>query len=310
VIAELAARQHGVVARAQLLAAGLSRSMVETRVGSGQLVVLHRGVYAVGHRHLRREGHWLAAVLAAGPRAVLSHRAAAALHGFRPSAGTAIDVSTTADRRGGRGIRVHSRRVLDADDVTVVDAVPTTTVARTIVDLAATIPQDRLVKAIAEADRLGRFDLRALHAAMRRLKARHDAGHRKLTAALQELAIDAPPFTRSELEDRFLSLVVQRHGLPRPLTNAPVGHFEVDALWRAQRVAVELDGYRDHCDRAAFQRDRDKTNALIAAGYTVLRFTWRDVTQRAGDVASRIAQQLSRAAGSAPPPPAAARRAS
>jgi hypothetical protein len=243
--------------------------MVETRLGSGRLVVLHRGVYAVGHRHLRREGHWLAAVLAVGPRAVLSHRAAAALHGFLPSAGASIDVSTTADRRGGRGIRVHGRRVLGPDDSTTVDAIPTTTMARTIVDLAAPLSQDRLAKAIAEADRLGCFDLRALHATMKRLNGRHGEDHRKLQTALGELALNARPFTRSELEERFISLVVQRHALPWPLINAPV-----------------------------------------AAGYTVLRFTWRDVTQRAGYVASRIAAQLTPAAGSARPPRAGARRGS
>jgi hypothetical protein len=120
-IAVLAARQHGVVARGQLLDIGLTRLMIQRRLESRRLLPLHRGVYAVGHRRLRREGHWLAAVLAAGPRAVLSHREAAALHGLRPAARTTVDV-TVAGRRRAPGVQLHRVARLDVDDVTAVMA--------------------------------------------------------------------------------------------------------------------------------------------------------------------------------------------
>jgi hypothetical protein len=308
VIAALAERQHGVVARSQLIARRLTRSMIEERIASGHLVRLHRGVYAVGHTHLRREGHWMAAVLAVGPGAVLSHRDAAALHEVRFSNSPLIDVSTPGQRRV-PGVRVHGRRVLAAEDVTVVRGIPVTTVARTLVDLAAILPQDRVTKALAEADRLRKLDVRALHAALERTRGRRGPGHAKLTAALDELAANEPPFTRSELEDRFLALC-KAHGLPRPLTNVWLGSLEVDALWPAAGLAVELDGYAGHSGRRAFQRDRDKGNDLVTEGYAVLRFTYADVTRRPAGVAARIARALTRAAGSAAPPRAGARRAS
>lgn len=277
-IAALAVRQWGVVSRGQLLDAGLSPTVMRNRVRSGQLIRLHRGVYAVGHTRLRREGHWLAAVLAVGPGAVLSHRDAAGLHGLRPANHAQTDVTTTAQPRSVPGIRLHRTRTLDAHDVTTVAGIPVTTVARTLLDLAGTVPHDHLAKAIKEAERNRTFDLRKVEAAMARTRGRRGRGHRALKAAIAEHAALAGSRTRSSLEDAFLPLIL-RAGLPLPSTNALVEGFEVDAVWRAKRVAVELDGWQDHGTRRAFERDRARDAALVAAGWRVVRFTHRQVTQ-------------------------------
>jgi very-short-patch-repair endonuclease len=297
-IGALAARQHGVAARRQLLAAGLTARMIGARLDSGALVPLHRGVYAVGHAVLRREGFWLAAVLAVGPRAVLSHRAAAALHLLRASGGTKVEVTTPSERRGTPKIRVHPRRRLTAADIAAVDGIPVTSVARTLVDLAETLAPQPLLKALSEAERLNILDVRALMAARARTRGRHGPADARLQRAIEELKATGTQLTRSELEDRFAALVA-RAGLPRPRLNAQIGGFEVDVLWPAHNLVVELDGWVNHRHRAAFERDRRKGNALLAQGFRVLRFTHRDVTSRAAETAAQITAELSRAAGSA-----------
>jgi hypothetical protein len=272
-----------VVARRQLVALGLSRTVVGERLRSGYLVRLHRGVYAVGHRRLRREGYWLAAVLAAGPEAALSHRDAAALHGVRPTQRSSVDVTTTADRRSFPGVRVHQTRVLDAQDVTSLEGIPVTSVARTLVDLATVVSADSLAKALSEAERLALLDVRALHAARARTRTRRGPGHARLAKALAELKAQGTTLTRSSLENAFLNLTTTA-GLPTPQVNVHLGAQEVDACWPAQRLVVELDGWEFHRSRRAFQRDRAKTNELTAAGYRVVRFTHHDVAHRPGHV--------------------------
>jgi very-short-patch-repair endonuclease len=285
-IAVLAHRQHGVVARRQLAALGVTETMVRNRMRRGQLLQLHRGVYAVGHRRLRREGHWLAAVLAVGPGAVLSHRTAAAVHGIGVS-GTSVDVSTPVRRQSAKGIRVHARHRLDRVDVETVDGIPVTTVARTLVDLAGTVPRDRLSKAINEAEVRRILDIRAVEDARERARNRRGDGHAALRAALVEMADRGPTLTKSQLEARFLALL-DAHRLPRPRVNASVGPYEVDALWPERRVAVELDGWTYHGTRRAFQRDRTKSNALTAEGYRVFRYTYQDVADRPAEVAAEL----------------------
>ena len=278
-IGALAAGQWGVVAWAQLLDAGLSRKIVGDRVRSGRLIRLHRGVYAVGHERLRREGHWLAAILAVGPGAVLSHRDAAGLHDLRPANHAAVDVTTTAHPRNVPGVRLHRTRSLDARDLTAVSGIPVTTVARTLVDLAGTVPQDHLTRAVREAERQRTFDLSAVRAAMARTRGRRGPGHRTLTQAIAEYAMSEHHHTRSPLEDAFLRLLSD-HGLPSPAVNGTVEGYMVDAVWRAQRIAVELDGWTDHGTRRAFEQDRERDQALTAAGWRVVRFTYRQVTRR------------------------------
>ena len=286
-IADLAARQWGVVSRAQLLAAGLTHAKIGERVRRGRLLRLHRGVYAVGHARLRAEGHWLAAVLAAGPGAVLSHRDAAGLHGLRPANHLRVDVSTAAHPRSLPGVQIHRTRSLDARDATIVAGIPVTTVARTLVDLAGVVPHDHLAKAIRQAEAMRTFDLRAVESALARTRTRNGRGHRALREAIAEHAALGLSATDSVLEDAFLRLL-RRHGLPRPRVNALVERFRVDAHWPAHRLIVELDGWAHHHDRGAFQRGRERDATLIAAGHRVVRFTHYDVTRRPGHVAHTL----------------------
>jgi very-short-patch-repair endonuclease/predicted transcriptional regulator of viral defense system len=293
-LGELAARQHGVVARRQLEVAGVTLSMLKSRLASGQLVRLHRGVYAVGHDRLRREGWWMAAVLAVGPGALLSHRDAAALHGLRPPGDHARwEVTTTGRGSSTRTIRVLRTVALDAGDVACIDGIPVTSVARTLVDLAGSVPRSQLAKALDEAERRRVFDLPAIEHAMATTARRRGQGHAELRAALARLAAIGAHVTRSELEDRFVALL-DAHDLPRPATNVDVEGMEVDACWRTQRLVVELDGWGAHATRRAFQQDRDRGNDLELAGWRLLRFTWADVTRRADDTAGRVARALAR----------------
>jgi very-short-patch-repair endonuclease/predicted transcriptional regulator of viral defense system len=295
-----------VVTRRQLLDAGIPSTTIEDRVSRGHLVPLHRGVYAVGHEHLRTEGFWLAAVLAVGHQAVLSHRDAAALHELRPSNRPRIEVSTAKERDSTARIQVHGRRLLDAKDVEIKDGIRVTTVARTLVDLAEALSHQALTKVCGEAERQSKLDTTSIEQAIGRLRGRRGQSIAKLRAALADLAVHGATLTRSHLEDRFLDLL-DAHDLPRPATNAHVSGYELDAVWHAQRVAVELDGWRDHKTRRAFQHDRTKGNAIQAAGYVLLRFTHDDVTRRPRETAAHVAAQLSRAGESAPSPRPAAR---
>jgi very-short-patch-repair endonuclease len=276
IVATLAADQHGVVSRAQLLDAGLTRAMVGERVRAGRLLRIHRGVYAVGHRQLRREGHWLAAVLAIGTGAVLSHRSAAALHGFRPAGGVKVDVTTTGKASDQPGIGVHRTRSLDDADRTTIERIPVTSVARTLVDLAGSVRSDELSKALREADHRNLLDTRAIDRVLRGTRGRTGPGHRALREALAERKALATTLTRSSLEDAFLKLL-RDSGLPPPSTNVQIEGMEVDAVWREQRVVVELDGWAHHNTREAFEHDRERDARLAIAGYRALRFTHRHV---------------------------------
>lgn len=227
-IARLADAQYGVVSRRQLLAGGLLPTAIGNRVRGGLLVPLHRGVYAVGHRRLTRDGVWLAAVLAAGPGAVLSHRDAGALHGLGQWSYGPVEVTTARDVRVAR-VRVHARRVVTPGDVTAVAGIPVTTVARTLVDLAGVLSRDRLARALTEAERSNRLDVRALERAAERVMTRNGRGHRVLRAVLAEHARQGTQLTRSELEIAMRSLV-RDHDLPPARLNAYVDDDEVDAV--------------------------------------------------------------------------------
>jgi very-short-patch-repair endonuclease len=290
-LVELADRQHGVVARGQLAAIGVSRTMAEDRIRRGLLVPLHRGVFAVGHRRLRREGFWMAAVLAVGQGAVLSHRNAAALHGLRPTGHTRVEVTTAAQSTSTERIRVYARRRLHPLEITVIDAIPVTTVARTLVDLADVLPAARLTNVVNEAERRAVFDLAAVEAALTRTRHRPGKGHAALKAVLDEYRQCGAQLTRSELEEGFVALI-DAAGLPRPRMNLQLGEFEVDAAWPERRLALELDGWAFHRGRHAFERDRVKANALMAKGWTVLRYTHDALTRRPAEIATQLAALL------------------
>jgi len=307
VIAALAGRQWGVVTRKQLIAAGMTPTMIHRRRASGRLLPVHRGVYAVGHPHLRRAGRRLAALLAvggAGETAALSHRTAAALHGIARAAPAMIEVTTSA-RGAGRlaGVRIHRTNQLTPEDLSVVDGLPVTSVARTLVDLAGVVTAERLARAFSEADRLRLLDVRALHAARRRTRGRGGPGPARLDDAIAEHRRQGTTLTRSSLEDAFLTLLRDAN-LPRPTTNAQLAGYEVDAYWPRERLVVELDGWEFHQGRGAFQRDRTKANALLAAGYTVLRFTHDDVVRGARDTIALLRGALGATPRPAPAAPA------
>jgi hypothetical protein len=276
-IARLADAQYGVVARSQLTALGIGPRAIGNRLSRRSLIRLHRGVFAVGHRQLRIEGRWLAAVLAV-PGAVLSHRDAAALHGIRSvPESPKVGVTTTSAARGTPALWVYARRTLIEEDVTVVRSIPVTSVARTLVDLAPLLTAGQLQSTLGEADRRRLLDVAAVADALRRTTGRHGQGHARLEAALDAHASAGATLTRSRLEERFLDLVIDA-GLPRPLLNAHMAGYEVDALWPDHHVVVELDGWANHNGREAAARDREKTNRLQVAGYVVLRFLHGDLS--------------------------------
>ena len=283
----LAERQWGVVARRQLLSLGASTAVVDAWVQRGRLHRLHQGVYALGHTALRAEGHRLAAVLACGPGARLSHRTAAAHWGLLRTDQTRIDVTAPRGRHGAPAIRLHRSRSLDAQDTTHHEGIPITTVSRTLLDLASTARPSELERALAQAERLRLYDHRAIEHTIAT-----NNGHRG-TRVLAQATSRTPKWTRNEWEAEFLELI-RKAGLPEPQTNdafdAPDhGHCEPDYHWPAHRVIVELDGFETHGTRAAFHADRAKDAALTAHGHRVLRFTRDDDPAVA---AERLAETL------------------
>jgi very-short-patch-repair endonuclease/predicted transcriptional regulator of viral defense system len=284
-IARLAERQHGVVALAQLARLGLSQRAVSHRAAAGRLHRIHRGVYAVGHPVLPRYGRWMAAVLAAGPGAALSHASAAALWEIRPSAATRIDV--TVRTPGGRdrpGLRIHRATRLRSAEAKRHHGIRVTTPARTLLDLASSMPRRALERALDQAEILELFDLRALHEVIDAHRGERGAG--VLAAALGDHHAGTT-VTRSALEEAFLALCAA-HALERPQTNVRVCGLEVDFLFAARRLVVEADGYRFHRTRNAFERDRERDAILARAGYRTLRFTHRQVTGAPAKVAETI----------------------
>jgi len=289
-VARIAAAQHGVVSRAQLVAVGLSRSAIAHRLSNGRLHRVHRGVYLVGHSVPTRFGLHVAALLSCGDGAVLSHRTAAALWEFADDPGAGIDVTVFGRDCGTRnGIRVHRVRRLDPSDQTRKSLLPITAPSRTLLDLAEAVPQRHLEQAVAEAliKRL------TTEAKLKRLLDRTPG--RRGTRALRSLLDDArgPALTRSEAERRLLALV-RAGNLPTPETNAKLGPYEIDFLWRDAHLIVEVDGYAFHSSRAAFERDRARDADLQSRGYTVLRVTWRQLTDQPHAILVQIAQLLAR----------------
>jgi very-short-patch-repair endonuclease len=275
-IAALAGAQYGVVSRAQLRTLGLGVAGIDHRVRGGRLHLVHRGVYAVGHAVLTTEGRWMAAVLACGSGAVLSHASAAAAWDLRPVGAGAIHV--TIPRSPGRaarsGIRLHRSRIVERHDTTVHRGIPITTPARTLIDLSRSLKGRPLEHAIDLADQRGLIDFDQLR----------QAKSASLQAVLSRYC--AAP-TRSELEERFLRLC-DDHGLPRPETNTRIEGIEVDFVWRDRRLIVEVDGYAYHRSPSAFEADRERDVKLTVADWSVLRFTWAQITRRQSWVADAI----------------------
>jgi Transcriptional regulator, AbiEi antitoxin/Protein of unknown function (DUF559) len=282
-IRRVAERQHGNVTRAQLDAMGLTRNEIDERCDQGWLIRRHTGVYAVGHVPRTRESRWLAAVLALGAGAVLSHIAAGAL--WRLLSGAAIVeviVPTYAGRPRRDGIVVHRQR-LPATHVTIHRGIPVTTPIRTLLDLASVISLSALAECFEQAQVTLHMPPAPLAAEVV-ARPRH-RGNAKLRRIL-EGAVD-PADVRSVLELRFLRLCAA-HGIPRPEVNVRIGPWTPDFLWPDRRLIVETDGYEFHRTAAARRRDAAKDDFFRAAGFTVVRLTWADVTERPFETAGRV----------------------
>jgi very-short-patch-repair endonuclease len=271
-IAGIAGNQHGVVTRAQLVERGVSTSSISDRIAVRRLHRIHRGVYAVGHPTLSEKGRWMAAVLACGENAALSHTSAAELWGIRrrvrrlsEAGGDAglgpvhVSVPSTAGKRKRRGIVLHRSTTLMARHCTRRDVIPVTNPARTLADLRPLLSPAQFTAALREAEflRLPIGD-------------QHESGG-----------------ARTELEDHMLALC-RRHRLPKPEVNVRVSRYEVDFLWREQRLIIEVDGWDAHRTRSAFEEDRARDAHLALLGYEVVRFTWRRLTRDQSAVAKTI----------------------
>jgi very-short-patch-repair endonuclease len=283
-VAELARRQEGVVGRAQLLALGLGADAIDWRVRRRRLHIVHRGVYAVGHLALTRNGRFIAAVLACGEGAALSHFSAAVLWGMLQAGGQAIHV-TASGRRRVRGVVVHVAP-LDGERVRR-HGIVVTTPARTLVDLADVVEQRRtLERAFDEAEYLG-LDWRSA-------APRH--GRRGSGLLSSVLAVHRPGTTRtrSELEEMFLALV-DRHGIARPEVNVQIEGYECDFVWREHRLVVETDGAAAHSTHRARERDPIRDSRLMAAGWRVWRVSYEQIVRQPRVVAMELRRLLRRA---------------
>jgi very-short-patch-repair endonuclease len=288
-IARIAGRQHGLVTLEQLEGLGLSRAAAVQRATIGRLCRVHQGVFAVGPL-LTAKGFWMAAVLACGPDAVLSHWSAAVLWGLADGAQhRRIDV-TAPNRRGRqpKGIQAHRDGALSSRERTVAHRIPCTTVERTLLDLAGTVSIAMLRRVLSEAEVLRVVDLSALRGLLRRHRGRR--GVARLRLVLDELHPDTKR-TRSELERMFLRMC-DRHSLPRPEVNTKLStngkSLEPDFLWREAGLIVEADSRRFHGTDSAFQHDRRREQELQRVGWRVSRCTWEQVEYEPGRLAAII----------------------
>lgn len=294
VVYERAGCQHGVVSFGELRRAGLSVAQIKHRIRTGRLVQLHRGVYFAGAGRPGQPALWTAALLTCGERSAITDRSGAQLLGLLPlSMGTLpIDVTVPSSIHRRRGIRVHERPLVDSE-LTVVDGIRVTTPARTLLDLAATEPRWILERSLREAEAVDPSVAASLAALVKAHRGRR--GIRVLRAILG----DGMGLARSELELRFRRFL-SAHGLDRPRANhrIEVGPraFEVDFSWPAQRLIVELDGHAFHRGRQAFESDRDRDRVLQAAGWRVVRITWRQLHDEPTLIARDLRQLLGESA--------------
>jgi hypothetical protein len=267
------------VTRAQLLGAGVTDEEIKQRLRRGTLLRVHRGVYRVGHRAPSVEARYLAAVVACGDRAVLSGRAAGHLLGILKGSAPPPEVTTPTKRRL-QGVKVRESR-LDRGDVTTWRGIPVTTVPRTLVDLASVLSPDDLARACHEADVRHRTKPAMVDAVLARRP--NSRGAAKLHAVL----IGDVHVVLSRLERRFLEHVraVRR---PLPVTNRPAGAHYVDCRWPEHRLTVELDSYRYHRSRHAWERDRRREREAYARGDDFRRYTWGDVFEHPGPMLAEL----------------------
>jgi very-short-patch-repair endonuclease len=286
VAARIASSQRGLATRAELLAAGVSATEIRDRLRNGALIREYRGVYRVGHRAPSVEASYLAAVLACGGGAVLSGLAAAHLYGLVKGRAPAPEVTASTEKRV-PGLRTKRCRGLGRHDVSVQSGIPATTVPRTLVDIAPLLSPRALSLACHQAGVRYRTTPAQVAAVLKRRPSSKGA------AKLRRILEGESPVVLSELEARFLELL-QAGGLPAPTTNRPAGSFRVDARWPEHRVTVELDSYRFHNSRHAWEADRRREREAHARGDEFRRFTWGDVFERPRLILGELHELLAR----------------
>ena len=288
----MARRAHGVVTRRELLAAGLTDRQIDYRVGTGALMAEFPGVYRVGHRAPSLEARYMAAVKASGEGGVLSGMAAAFLWGLVKGTAPPPEVTSPMKRRV-KGVRTRRNRLEEADK-TRWRGIPVTTVPRTVVDLSSLLPLDELAQAFHEASVRYRTTPDQVEARLKRPKG---------AANLRRVLRGDTHVTLSELERSFLRML-RREGLPPPETNRPAGSHRVDCRWPGHGLTVELDSYRYHGSRHAWERDRRREREAYARGDQFRRFTWGDVEERPAPIVTELRRLLtppeSRAASCSP----------
>jgi very-short-patch-repair endonuclease len=280
----LAARQYGLVTRGQLIELGLTRGAIEHRIKIGRLIVVHRGVYAVGHRRTEPLAVAAAAVLTGGPGAVLSHSSAAFLWGLMKHWQEPAEITLAVDRRRA-GIRVHISRALTRRDIRHHWGMRVTSPARTLLDIAPGLTDLALARAVNDARHNRHLYLADLSELLERQPTHPGA------RTLRPFVERATGPTRSEFEDRFAE-IAKRYRLPGYEVNVDVAGWRVDVLFPVQRVIVELDGWEFHGDRGSFESDRERDAATLAFGYVTVRVTWECLNQTPDREVARLTQIL------------------
>jgi predicted transcriptional regulator of viral defense system len=289
-IAARAGRQHGVVSGRQLAALGLSASAVSRRVTRGRLHRVHRGVFAVGHALLTQRGRFMAAVLACGPEAWASHYCSGVLYELGLGERRLIDVTTLSARgRTLPGLRTHRAITLTEADVDVIDGIPCTSLARTLLDIAEDGTRREVERALDHAEQARILDMHAIDDVLARANGRR--GAKLLRAVLAEHRVGST-LTRNKLEEAYLA-VARDVGLPPDMVNAWIafpdgGGAEADFVYRDKRLIVETDGRDPHTIRKAFNSDRRRDQRPMLLGWRVVRFPWQQVTFTPAEVAATL----------------------
>lgn len=287
-LARLAKEQYGVVSFQQLRELGFSKGHIYRAHEAERLLRIHRGVYAIGHSELSPHGRCRAALLAFNDNAVLSHRSAAWLWGLFPACREEIDV-TFAGKGLRRGIRVHRVMAISDRDCGVLERIPTTSLPRTLLDVAASEPRRELNRAVDRAKRRGLLDLHAIDQLLERRGRVPGASHLREALALYR----KPVFDRARSELLLLD-AIEKEGVSPPAVNPWVGEWEIDFYWEAERFAVEVDGWETHGSREAFESDRLRQEDMKLAGIDCIRISARRIEKEPVQVAKRLRILLAR----------------
>lgn len=288
-VAALAAAQYGAVSHAQLVEIGLSPWQIHREIDEGRLHTIHRGVYGVGHPALQRHGMCIAAVLACGDGALLSHWSAAWLWGLSDRFPSPPHVTTPIRGHRRATVRLHHSTILEDDDRGECDGIAVTRLPRTLLDISTGATDRRIETAAERAERMGILDTAEIEALLRR-----SGGHKGRGRLERALAIyRTPAFVRSRAERLFLALVADA-GLPIPAMNINVAGYEIDAYWEDHLFAVEIDGFEFHRTRVAFERDPLRVEDLKLAGIDCIRITARRIEREPDQVAARLRIHLQR----------------